>query len=753
MFRSRLVRTILVLFLIGGLVAILWSFLSRRNGYRESTFRHLLSPEISRLSKQFEYTELRGDDPLFRVRAETNTLTKEAVQILEGVDMVRFDSDGEPTDAVESNKAVYRIEAKEIRFEADVVVHLAGGTQVFADEASADLEKEEIVIDGPFRFERSKANGSGRQLSYSIPERLIRIGKRGKMEFALGGGLGGAEADQVVYSALDERVSLLGNAVLQTPGYNLTAEQIEVGLSITRRVTSLHSSGRARLLVGAEREFTGAVIDIGLNSLTGDPESFEIHAGTAGPLDNRVPAVYIEASDEGSHRLEAELIEGEISALPEAEGFALSRLKALDRVILQSSPLRIEQCNATSFTADFSPDGEGFEAIELLGGVVLVRRPDSEHPGDQEVVRSQSLEISLDETQQLKKVQAVENVDLELSRAGAYRRLEANDVVELDYIGGLLNQATASYDCVLQSIHDSGRDTIRAPNLDAWFGDGDIRKVVASGGVDLEIVSNQDSVRQTRSQELEVTYSDGQIVGAKQVGDFRFWDRTSNSSTELLSEEATYDPVSGVIIAFGEKDSILRSGDQTGPDGSSETFARRFVLNQKENQIVAEDEIESVVRQNGEPLVLTANHMEIDMDSGWICYSDSPRLVQGPNLINGRTICLNSNENALNVRQDVQSVLVESEEAGGRTYKIDADSLVYEKQLSKVIYRGDVEVDTEDLNLRAPTVELFFLSSNLGELERIEASGGVIIVEKERTWRGRKAVYYRADERVIVKND
>ena len=106
MFRSKVVRTLLVLLLAGGVVSILWSYLSRRNGYQEHTFGHLLSPEISRLSREFEYTELKGDDPLFRVRAETNPLMKQAVQILEGVDMVRFDSDGEATDAVESAKAV-----------------------------------------------------------------------------------------------------------------------------------------------------------------------------------------------------------------------------------------------------------------------------------------------------------------------------------------------------------------------------------------------------------------------------------------------------------------------------------------------------------------------------------------------------------------------------------------------------------------------------------------------------------------------
>jgi lipopolysaccharide export system protein LptA len=297
---------------------------------------------------------------------------------------------------------------------------------------------------------------------------------------------------------------------------------------------------------------------------------------------------------------------------------------------------------------------------------------------------------------------------------------------------------------------------VRAPSLDARFSTGQIQKVLAAGGVDLEFVEGEESVRQTRSEQLELTYSDGQIVEASQWGSFHFWDRTATASTELVSDQAVYDPVAGVITASGEEDAVLRSFDSTSAspsDRQSETYAKEFVLNQKTNQILAKKNVESVVRQNGEPLVLTSSRMEIDLESGWICYSESPRLIQGPNLITGQMICLNNREQQLNVRDNVKSLLVETQEAGGRKYEIGADQLSYKKDYSKVTYKGNVKVSTEDMNLTAPTVEFFFVSNDLGQLERIEASGGVVIVEKERTWKGRKAVYYRANERVVVRND
>jgi lipopolysaccharide export system protein LptA len=145
--------------------------------------------------------------------------------------------------------------------------------------------------------------------------------------------------------------------------------------------------------------------------------------------------------------------------------------------------------------------------------------------------------------------------------------------------------------------------------------------------------------------------------------------------------------------------------------------------------------------------------MEIDLETGWICYSDSPRLIQGSNLISGAKICMNSREEQLNVESNVKSLLAETEDAGGREYEIGADRLFYKKEYSKVTYMGRVSVRTEDLNLAAPKVEFFFTSEDLAQLDRIEASGGVVIVEKERTWKGQKAVYYRASERVVVRND
>ena len=756
MFRSRSLRTVLVIFLVAGGSAIVWSYLSRRGQFSQNQFGHLLSSGISRLSKQFEYSQLRGGKQLFRVRASTNTLMKEAVQILEDVDMVRFDAEDSPTDAVESKRAIYKIDEKKISFRDEVTIHLSGGTKIFADEASADLETEKISIDGVFRFEQGGIRGAGTALHYSIPQKKIEITGRSEIDFRLGTDEGSAEADNVFYSSNSERIQLAGGSKIWTPHYELSADEIYVYLSPSNEVTGIKSAGNAQLTTGDAREFTGSVIDVGVDPKTGEPKRFEVLASTSGTLETFQRAMFREFSDQGSHRLEANRIEGVIGELPEEKGFVLDELTAVGEVVLQSSALSIESCRARFFRADFSKTHEGFEGITFSGDVILVRHPHSSRPSHREVLRSRNLEIAMDSEQRLKQIQALEEVEIELSTRSVYRHLSARDSVVLAYVDGFLDRAVASEDCILRSIYEGGRDMVRAPSLEACFTAGEIQKVSATGGVDLEFVEGEESVRQTKSEQLELTYDEGRVTKASQWGSFHFWDRTGATSTELVSDQAVFDPRSGAIRAFGEKDSLLRSFDSASAppaDLQSETHAGEFVLNQKENQVIATTGVESVVRQNGEPLVLTSNRMEIDMESGWICYSESPRLIQGPNLITGQTICLNNRDQQLNVRDSVRSLLVETAESDGRRYEIEADQLLYKNDYSKVTYTGNVQVKTENLNLSAPKVELFFVSKDLGQLDRIEASGGVVIVEKERTWKGQKAVYYRADERVVVRND
>jgi LPS export ABC transporter protein LptC len=754
MLRSKPLRIALVLVLLAGIGAILWSYLSRRNQFRNDPVAKLLSSEITRQSKEFEYSQLKRGKLVFKVFAGTNTLTKEGLQHLEEVSMIRFDPEGAATDAIEGRGAIYRVDEKKIEFSDNVVITLSDGARIYADRAGADLEEEVFFISESFEFERGGVRGRGKSLAYSIATKRIEIEGDARITFPSGGETGLAQAKRITYSDPTRSIRLLGGSEIEIPRYRLMADEIQVSLTPERKIEKVRSFRDARLLTKEGRQFAGEEINLFLDPETGSPREFEAIAGQSPFVGTLEPAVYLETTPEGYHQLEAASIDGRLRSA--VDGFMLQQLRASHDVVLRSNVLAIESCQASRFEALISEGHQGFEKINLQGKVVLVRRRDASAPAEQEVLHSDQLEITFDPRQQVKLIGATGNVDVELNSRRAYRHLSAARSMELSYQDGFLERATAWDDCVLRSIYPEGKDTVRAPRIEAYFSRSEVERVLARGGVDLELISGEESVRHTRSEQLEITYEQGLIKEANQWGNFRFWDRDAASSSELLAERARYDPRKKRVITWGDKRSVLRtfvSDSMQSSAKQSETLSEEFILDREENRIAAKGKVESVVTQNGEPLVITADKMQIDLESGWICYTDEPRLVQGPSLVQGNSICINTRGEELNVRGEVRSLMVEGEQATERRYEATADEMFYEKQNHKVVYDGNVKVIAEDLDVRAPRVEMIFHASDLGELERIEASGGVEITEEERTWKGRKATYYRADDRVVVSGD
>src|SRR5690554_3101360 len=93
--RSRIFRIVLVSVLVVSGLAILWNFLIRQRSATDTPQGNLLSPDVARLSTQFEYTQLERGRPIFRVVARTSVLTQTNVHTLEDVQLTRFDADGD----------------------------------------------------------------------------------------------------------------------------------------------------------------------------------------------------------------------------------------------------------------------------------------------------------------------------------------------------------------------------------------------------------------------------------------------------------------------------------------------------------------------------------------------------------------------------------------------------------------------------------------------------------------------------------
>jgi len=756
MVRSKAFRVVLVLVFLGGAVAILWSFLSRSSSRSDDSSSVLLSSNITRQSTEFEYTELKGGESLFRVQAGTSTLDSEGVHVLEDVNMFRYGADREPEDQVEGKGAVYRTKEKEIEFREDVVIHLSDGTSIFADSAHADLATELVQIKDSFKFAQGSTEGIGRALLYSIPDKTLAIDDGLSVEFQTSAGPIRCTARKAYYSLPDRQFKLIGDAELSDGASVLSADEIVVTMDEARRVTDITSVGDARLSVGLKKEFLGDRILLlagGKNEgtrvlrvLGSDPDAETVLPPTV--------ASYREVTELGEHFMEAARIEAELfSGLESAGAIVLHELIGNENVRLTSTSLKIQDSQADVFVAQFSESTGLVESLRLGGQVRLVRCPDPARPGCSEVLRGDELTLQVDGEQNLTGAEVLGNVEIEMNSADGFRELRASDALRLFYSEGALDRVVGDSDCVLTSTEPELKHSVRAPHIEALFGDGRLNRVLGRGGVDVEIVDGG-GVRQTKSSELVMEYEDGKLSKAIQQGGFRLWRSTQEGSLELRSESASYDPAKKIMRASGGKPRLKSSQQSSnGATIRSETSARTFLLSREDLGVVAEGEVRSVFDIGDGSVVVTSGEMQADLDTGWASYSQEPRVVRGLNLFTANTIRVRGDRREMTGEGNVKSLLVEGDGPEDRKYRVSSEEMRFLGSENRAVYQGKVQLVSEGLRVNAPELELFFTDSVGSQFDRVEASGGVEVIEGDRRWTGRSATYFRADERVVVRNN
>ena len=152
-------------------------------------------------------------------------------------------------------------------------------------------------------------------------------------------------------------------------------------------------------------------------------------------------------------------------------------------------------------------------------------------------------------------------------------------------------------------------------------------------------------------------------------------------------------------------------------------------------------------------VVVTSGEMQADLDTGWASYSLEPRVVRGLNLFTADIIRLRSDRKEMTGEGNVKSLLVEGDGPEDRKYRVISKEMRFLGSENRAVYQGDVQLESEGLAVNAPKLELFFTDTVGSRLDRVEASGGVEVIEGNRRWTGRSATYFRADERVVVRND
>jgi lipopolysaccharide export system protein LptA len=744
MVKLKSIRLVLVVAFLAAAMAIAWNFISRRPETTAERSAELLSPENGKRLTKPQYQERKDGKVTFEVSADVGIESASKAISLTNVLLKRYDEQGNASDLVTGKEAVYDSPRKEIRFAGEVQLQLADGTQVFSDRVTADLGRQVVQISDSFRFRHGDASGSGQSLEYRIETRQVQI--QGDFELDLPGQEGRLliEAAEAFYELPAYRVQLTRGRVSESRNL-FAADVMTVQMTEQNRLQTLHGTGQASLQLGAERTFSGDQINAYFHPEEKRFRSMEVVGQPGGD-----PAVYQERTPRGLQRLQALTISG--TPDPSAEGFVLREFRAEKRVRLQAEGLGIEDARADSLLGVFRAGGQDLQRLEMTGEVEVVRAalaPGSRAP-QQERLRSERLHLDFLPDQRLERARALERVDFTSKSAEVSRRLTARDSVDLYYREGQLERITSRGESKLEDISPRGKHSAAAPEMSAYYEAGQLRQVSGRGGVVLTL-EGAGGLRTSSSRELDAGYSpDGSLAQIVQRGDVRIRDEGADSRFELRAEQSNYDAPQEVITATGTPPPVLKylAFGAEGKEGNeAETTAQRIDYDRRSDTLRAYGAVRTLLTEGGDLIVVQADLMEADRESGWAVFSGEPRITQNTGSLAGRVIRYNAGDQRLVVEEKVTSTLTDQ---SGKKYRVESDHLVYDRQAGRARYEGSVEVTSVDFNLKAPFVELILSEENGGEVSEVTAWGGVEILQGESRARGQRASFYPETQKVVM---
>lgn len=242
---------------------------------------------------------------------------------------------------------------------------------------------------------------------------------------------------------------------------------------------------------------------------------------------------------------------------------------------------------------------------------------------------------------------------------------------------------------------------------------------------------------------------------------------------------------------------IALSGSPRVVDAGTATTARSIRLNRSTGDAFAQGDVKTTYsdlkpQPNGamlassDPVHVSAQSMTANSRSGTATYSGGARLWQNANVVEAPTIQFQKEQRLVtassNSSQKVSTVLVSTDETGKATpISVTADHLTYRDAARKAHFDGDVKARGAELTITAQQMDVF-LQNNVearasspvplsgvskgptGEtpaaphataagparLEKIIATGSVLITEPNRRATGEQLTYTAADDKFVL---
>lgn len=313
------------------------------------------------------------------------------------------------------------------------------------------------------------------------------------------------------------------------------------------------------------------------------------------------------------------------------------------------------------------------------------------------------------------------------------------------------------------------RTVVDAKHFTAGFGEKNkLRTVHGFGAVRVASRIPGQPEKLSTSDNIVAQFNDaGEIASVEQFGNFRFAEGQSTQKElggrSSSAERALYSPTD---------DSLMLTGNPRLVDGGLTLTADNIRLLRHGGAIESAGNVKTTYSElkqqpNGallataDPVHVTAQAMSTTQNSGVAHYSGGARLWQNANIVEARTIDFDHNARAIVATGDrkhpVSSVFTQVDSKGKTSVmQVSAPKLSYADQERQARYAGGVTARGGDATVTADVADIFLGAASAthtagpSQLDRINATGHVVVQQQERRGVGEKLVYTASDGTFVL---
>jgi len=310
----------------------------------------------------------------------------------------------------------------------------------------------------------------------------------------------------------------------------------------------------------------------------------------------------------------------------------------------------------------------------------------------------------------------------------------------------------------------AGTTVITAGKFEAHF-DSKGQLATVHGGPDSRIVSKSQGKtdRTSTSQTIDAEFQNGAIAVLIQKGDFKY----SDGGITAWADTARYTP---------QDQLLLLQGSPRIADGGMVTTAKAFRLNRLTGTAYAEGDVKTTdasqqkqagagLLSSAKPVHVTGESMTATGNPAVAIYKGNVRLWQDASSVEAPSIEFHRDRRYVlaqgSPNQRASTTLTQTDKSGRVTpMAISADRLTYSDDARKVHFEGKVVAISKDITATAAQMDCFLQArgttsdspkpATAGTLDKIVASGGVIVTQNGRRASGDQLVYTAADDKFVM---